>query len=192
LADFRPDLEQILNMPLKRKYTKAEVQAAIELAEGHRFSSFTTVWGGNESHYQNVDIFNTRTKVKIKTISKYAPPADEAEKVSDDVGHTKRNHVKGCQGAEYAGTKSRYASMEDCLQATTEALNSDQGQKALEAMDADATIRDRKIRVGMSGDWYGDAGDGATKKINDVTVIMMRLGDTTLWIHTSYPTGFVG
>ncbi|HEV2319440.1 MAG TPA: hypothetical protein VGV18_06805 [Verrucomicrobiae bacterium] len=178
-------------MPLKRKYTKADVQAAIDLAEGHRFSSFTTVWGGNDSHYQNVDIINPKTKLKIKTLSKYAPPANEAEKVSDDVGHTKRNHVKGSQGAEYAGKKSRYASIEDCLQATTEALNSEQGQKALGMMDDDPAIRERKIRVATSGDWYGDAGDGASKKINDVTVILMRLGDETLWIHTSYPTGFV-
>lgn len=179
-------------MALKRKYTKADVQEAIDRAEGHRFSSYVTVWGGNDSHYQNVDIINTKTGVKIKTITKYAPPADEAEKVSDDVGHTKRNHVKGCQEAEYVGKKSRYATLEDCLQATTEALNSDQGQKALEAMDGDATIRDRKMRVGMTGNWYGDAGDDVTKKINDVTVIAMRLGGETIWIHTSYPTGFVG
>jgi hypothetical protein len=179
-------------MPLKRTYTKADVKAAIDLAEGHKFSSFTTVWGGNDSHYQDVDIINRKTGEKIKTISKYAPPANETEKVSDDTGHTFRNHVKGKQGAEYVGQKSRYATLEDCLQATTEAVNSAEGQKALEAMDTDGSLPFRKIRVTMSGSWYGDAGDDVNKKINDVTVILMHLGDNTLWIHTSYPTGFVG
>jgi hypothetical protein len=177
-------------MPLKRKYTKADVQEAIDRAEKHRFSSYTTVWGGNDSHFKDVPIINTKTGVLIKTITKYAP-GDEAETVSDDVGHTKRNHVKGCQEAGYVGKKSRYSTLEDCLEATTEGLNSEQGQKALEAMDGDATIRDRKIRAGMAGNWYGDAGDDVKKKINDITMIVMRLGGETLWIHTSYPTGFV-
>ncbi|HEV2391966.1 MAG TPA: hypothetical protein VG146_06340 [Verrucomicrobiae bacterium] len=178
-------------MALKRKYTKAEIKSAIDLAEGHRFSSYISVWGGNDSHFQDVDIINTKTNVKVKTITKYSPPANEAEKVSDDTGHTLRNHVKGHQEASYVGQKSRYDSLEDCLQATAEALNSDKGQTALEEMDADAAIRDRKLRVDVTGAWYGDAADGVKKKIKDVTVIVMRLGQETLWIHTSYPTGFV-
>jgi hypothetical protein len=178
-------------MPLKRRYTKAEIKAAIDLAEGHRFSSFSMVWGGNDSHYKNVDIINSKTNVKIKTITKYAPPEAEVEKVSDDTGHTLRNHVKGHQEASYVGHKSRYDSLEDCMQATAEAVNSAKGQAALEAMDGDPAVRDKKIRVDLAGDWYGDAGDGVKKKINDVTVILMRLGDATLWVHTSYPTGFV-
>lgn len=60
-----------------------------------------------------------------------------------------------------------------------------------ESLDADAALRDRKIRVDMLGSWYGDAGDDVKKKINDIAVILMRLGEQTLWIHTSYPTGFV-
>ena len=134
-------------MALKRNYSKADVKAAIDLAEGHRFSSYTTVWGGNNSHFKDVDIIHPKTKEKIKTITKYTPPADETEKVSDDVGHTLRNHVNGCQEASYVGVKSRYDSLEDCLSATVEALNSVKGQDALEAMDKDPSLRDRKIRV---------------------------------------------
>ena len=178
-------------MPLTKTYTIADVKAAIDLAEGHKFSSFSMVWGGNDSHYQNKDIVNPKTGVLIKTVTKYQPPPDEAEKISDDTGHTLRNHVKGHQAAQYVGAKSRYEDLPTCLGATAEALNSDKGQQALQAMDADLALRDRKIRVDVTGAWYGDASDGVKKKIKDVTVIFMRLGTDTLWIHTSYPTGFV-
>ena len=176
-------------MALARTYTTAEVKAAIDLAEGHKFSSFTMVWGGNDSHYQSVEIKDKSGNV-IKTLSKYKP-GDEAEKISDDVGHTLRNHVNGHQAQQYVGTKSRYDDLPTCLGATCEALNSVKGQQSLQLMDGDPSIRDRKIRVDVTGTWYGDSSDGVKKKIKDVTVIVMRLGTDTLWIHTSYPTGFI-
>ena len=176
-------------MALKKSYTKIDVQAALDLAEGHRFSSFVTVWGGNDSHFQTREHRDREGKLRATT-TVYAPGL-EAEKVSDDVGHTKRNHVKGHQETEYVGTKSCFDDLNTCLGATTEVLNSVKGQTALQEMDDDTSIRDRKIRCDLTGDWYGDAGDGVKKKIRDVTVIVMRLGTDTLWLHTSYPTGFV-
>ncbi len=175
-------------MALKKTYTKIDVQAALDLAEGHKFSSFTSIWGGNDSHFKTKEHKDKEGKVRATT-TVYAPGA-EAEKISDDVGHTKRNHVKGHQESAYVGTKSRFDDLNACLGATVEVLNSVKGQTALQSMDDDEAIRDRKIRCDLTGDWYGDAGDGVKKKIKDVTLIVMRLGTDTLWLHTSYPTGF--
>jgi hypothetical protein len=176
-------------MALARVYTTVDVQAALDLAEGHKFSSFSMVWGGNDSHFKTVEHKDKTGAVRAVT-QKYQP-GPEAETVSDDEGHTKRNHVKGFQGSAYEGQKSRFDDLPTCLAATAEVLNSAKGQAVLQAMDADASIRDRKIRADVTGDWYGDKGDGVKKKIADVTVIVMRLGSDTLWLHTSYPTGFV-
>ena len=147
------------------------------------------MWGGNDSHFKTVQHKDKSGKVRATTV-KYAP-GDEAEVVSDDTGHTLRNHVGGSQAAEYIGKKSRFADLTACLGATAEVLNSSKGQSALQAMDDDPSIRDRKIRADVTGSWYGDAGDDVAKKIKDVTMIVMRLGTDTLWLHTSYPTGFV-
>ena len=93
-------------MALKKTYTKIDVQAALDLAEGHKFSSFTSVWGGNDSHFKTKEHKDKEGKVRATT-TVYSPGA-EAEKISDDVGHTKRNHVKGHQESAYVGTKSRF------------------------------------------------------------------------------------
>jgi hypothetical protein len=176
---------------VSKTYSTADVKAAIDLAEGHRYSSFTMVWGGNDSHFQPQVITNKKTGEVIKTIYKYQPPPDEAEKVSGDEAHTLRNHVKGHQAPEYEGKKSRYDDLQTCLEATREALNSSKVQEELGKMDADQSITERKISTGVAGNYYGDGGDDVKKKIEWVTIIVMRLGTDTLWIHTSYPTSFV-
>ena len=50
---------------------------------------------------------------------------------------------------------------------------------------------DRKITENIAGNWYGDKGDGATKKVERASCTIMKLGTNTLWVHTSYPTNFI-
>jgi len=176
-------------VPLKKTYTKVDVQAALDLAEGHKFSSFQSVWGGNDSHYvrkEHRDKSGTLRKVTENHV-----PGDERERISSDEAHTKRNHVKGFQEPQYVGNKSRYADLLTCLEATAEVLNSPKGQAALQEMDDDSTIREKKINGDVVGAWYGDKGDGIAKKIKHISLIIMRLGEDTLWLHTSYPKEFI-
>ncbi len=43
----------------------------------------------------------------------------------------------------------------------------------------------------VTGDWYGtDGAGGAKAKITKAACQVMKLGESVLWVHTSYPTRF--
>jgi hypothetical protein len=174
-------------MPLQKIYDAASVKAAIERAEGHHFSSFSSVYGATDYDW-GVQEFRDKKGVVRHTRPVFKGPK---EAVSADVGHTLRNHVKGKQASNYVGEKSRYNDLFTCIQATRELLNSPTGQAKLKELDGDNVNVDRKIQADLAGHWYGDNSDGSTKKITRATCIVMKLGPDTLWIHTSYPTKFI-
>lgn len=174
-------------MPLAKVYDYALVKAAIDRSEGHHFSSFSTVYGATEYDWDVQEFKDKSGAVRFRKEVFKGP----AEQVSSDVGHTLRNHVKSKQAAEYVGSKSRYNDLFTCVSVTMELLNSAAGQSKLQSLDAGGGAVDRKIVDNLTGNWYGDKGDGVAKKIERATCTVMRLGPDTLWIHTSYPTHFV-
>lgn len=173
-------------MPLVRLYDYATVKAAIDRAEGHHFSSFTMVYGATDYDWEVKEHKDKQGVVRHRQEVFKGPK----EQVSSDVGHTLRNHVKGKQTSSYVGSKSRYNDLFTCISVTVELLNSVSGQEKLQSLDAGGAV-DRKIVGNPTGVWYGDKGDGVTRKIERATCTVMKLGTNTLWIHTSYPTHFV-
>jgi hypothetical protein len=172
-------------MPLAKTYDYAAVKAAIELAEGHLFSSFNSIYGATEYDWSVQEFKDKTGAVRFRKEIFNGP----AESVSSDVGHTLRNHVKSKQATEYIGKKSTYNDLFTCINVTKELLNSTSGQQKLQDLDNGGAV-DRKIVDNPVGAWYGDKGDGMTKRIERATCTVMRLGPDTLWIHTSYPTHF--
>ena len=82
---------------------------------------------------------------------------------------------------------------------TMELLNSAQGQKMLKALDkaspegsfVEDDPANRKIEAAVTGDWYGtDGAGGGRAKITKAACQVMKLGESVLWVHTSYPTAF--
>ena len=173
-------------MPLKKIYDYAAVKAAMDRAEGHHFSSFISVYGATDYDWKVQEFKDNQGVVRFSKDVFDGPK----ESVSSDVGHTLRNHVKSQQATEYVGTKSRYNDLHTCMKVTMELLNGTGGQSKLKSLDASDAGMDRKITENVQGNWYGDKGDGASKKISRASCTIMKLGPDTLWIHTSYPTNF--
>jgi hypothetical protein len=174
-------------MPLAIVYDYATVKAAIDRAEGHWFSSFITVYGATDYDWDVQEFKDKQGNVRFRKDIFKGP----REQISSDVGHTLRNHVKSHQADEYIGEKSRYNDLYTCVSVTMELLNSAGGQIKLQSLDAGDAGMDRKITENIAGNWYGDKGDGATKKVERASCTIMKLGTNTLWVHTSYPTNFI-
>ncbi|WP_323046246.1 hypothetical protein [Paraburkholderia sp.] len=57
----------------------------------------------------------------------------------------------------------------------------------------EADPANRKIEDAVTGDWYGYRDENADlAKITKAVCQVMKLGESVLWRHTSYPSGFAG
>lgn len=110
-----------------------------------------------------------------------------------DVGHTFR-HVEDT--ADTNG-KSTYMNEETLLQITMQLLNSSKGQQVLAKLDnaspngsfIESNPANYKIETAVGGDWYGYRNENSqhSTKIKRAACIVMKLGESVLWVHTSYP-----
>jgi hypothetical protein len=155
-------------MGVAKTYTKADVQAAMDRANYNLFKQWRSV---------RSDLTASQFSAQGK-----------------DVGHAFR-HVD----ATAEGGKSTYENEETAAQVTMQLLNSASGQKLLKRLDTASPggsfVEDdpanRKIEGAVTGDWYGSETAGGTKaKITKAACQVMKLGESVLWIHTSYPTAF--
>jgi hypothetical protein len=81
---------------------------------------------------------------------------------------------------------------------TTELLNSAKGQAALGELDKANPTGDergmeanRKIVAPVAGAYYGASGTGQPwKRIKTAVCEVMKLGESTIWVHTTYPMSF--
>ena len=154
-------------MGVAKTYTKADVIAAIEQANERNLKQWRSV----------------------STISN-----QEFSQLSGDVGHVFR-HV--AQTA--ASGKSTYDCEETCVMVTMQMLNSAKGQEKLKALDTaspsgshtESDPANRKVVCDITGAWYGcSAANTNPKKIKQAACEIIKLGESTLWIHSSYPTRF--
>ena len=159
-------------MGVAKRYTKAEVKAAIDLADHNYFKQWRSV---------RSDVTNAQF---------------DSAAFGTDVGHTFR-HV---EGTAWNG-KSTYQNLETTLQVTMELLNSAQGQKILKRLDTaspggsfmETDPANRKIESAITGDWYGYPDEHSDlAKITQAACQVMKLGASVLWIHSSYPYTFAG
>jgi len=155
-------------MPVARTYTKADAKAAMDRANYNLFKQWRSVR-------------NDLTNAQFAALGK-------------DVGHTFR-HVDGTATAG----KSTYENEDVAAEVTMQLLNSPEGQKMLKRLDTaspegsfmENDPANRKIEAAVSGDWYGSNGTGGGKaKITRAACQVMKLGESVLWVHTSYPTAF--
>jgi len=155
-------------MGVAKIYTKADAKAAIDCADHKMFKQWRSV----------------RSDLT----------ALQFEAQGNDVGHTFR-HVDGT--AEVG--KSTYENEDVAAQVTMQLLNSVNGQKMLKRLDTaspggsfvENDPANRKIVAVVDGDWYGtDGSSGAKAKITQAACQVMKLGESVLWVHTSYPTAF--
>lgn len=155
-------------MGVFKTYTKADAKAAMDRANYNLFKQWRSV----------------RSDL---TASQFAAQGK-------DVGHTFR-HVDGTATAG----KSTYENDEVAAEVTMQLLNSKAGQKMLKRLDTaspegsfmENDPANRKIEADVTGDWYGTDGVSGTKaKITKAACQVMKLGESTLWVHTSYPTAF--
>jgi hypothetical protein len=89
------------------------------------------------------------------------------------------------------------------VRAVQHLLNSQTGQNALDVLDGANPDGDERGYNGNSAvtatisqsvqglDLYGDDPSGARKKVKRAMCIVQKLGQSTLWVHTNYPTSFV-
>ena len=154
-------------MPVKKTYNKADTEAAINRADDNFFKQWRSV----------------RSDVDNATFNSSA--------FGRDVGHTFR-HVEGTA----APGKSTYADRDTAILATMELLNSAKGQKTLGKLDVkspggsftEADPANAKIVSAVSGDYYGhETPGGPKKKISKAVCEVMKLGESVLWVHSSYP-----
>jgi hypothetical protein len=170
-------------MPVKKTYSYAEVESAIDTADRQYMRKLMRVrsdvsvsdWG--------------RAKVKSDGSNPYAWRG-----TGSDVGHTFR-HVKG---TEVVG-KSTYEDKRTAVAVTMELLNSTKGQEKLGDLDAVNPRGDelgmdanRKIVGPVSGVYYGFPSSGGGKqRIRTAVCEVMKLSESVLWVHTTYPKAFV-
>jgi hypothetical protein len=169
-------------MGVKKTYTYAEVESAIDTADEQYMRMFVRV----RSDVSTSDF--GKAKVKTDGSNPYAWRGK-----GSDVGHTFR-HV---EGTEEAG-KSTYEDKRTAVNVTMELLNSAKGQQKLGDLDlanpkGDETGMDenRKLVGAVTGVHYGYASNGGTKqRIRQAACQIMKIGADTLWVHTTYPTQF--
>jgi hypothetical protein len=155
-------------MGVAKIYTKADAKAAIDRANYNLFKQWRSV---------RSDL----TAAQFGALGK-------------DEGHTYR-HVDGTAEAG----KSTYENEDVAAEITMQLLNSASGQKLLKRLDTaskdgsfmESDPANRKIEADVTGDWYGtDSAGGAKAKITKAACQVMKLGESVLWVHTSYPTAF--
>lgn len=176
-------------MPVKKIYELDEVQSAIDMANHHYYRQFLRVRSDVSTSQW------AKSSVKVARDSSGATQDPMAwQGRGSDVGHGFR-HV---QGTAEPG-KSTYEDDVQMVAATREALNSTVGQQKLGLLDTDNPNGDeygnganRKIQANLTGVYYGFPTGSTTKKqIKTVVVEVMKVGESTLWIHSTYPKSFI-
>ncbi len=172
-------------MPVKKIYNKADVKSAIDMANDHYFSHLLRV----RNDVTN-DQFNSTTAMGT---GEY-----DYKGRSSDVGHAFR-HVTTTAPVG----KSTFQDDDSMNKAVMFLLNSQTGQKELEALDAATADGGEKGYNGRSVitatisqsiqslNIYGNTVDGTKKKVKRAMCIVQKLGPDSLWVHTAYPTSFV-
>ncbi|GLR69862.1 hypothetical protein [Agaribacter marinus] len=169
-------------MPLKKTYTIAETQAAIDRADNANINQMRMV--RNDISNQHFSQKNIKPKHRDKSL-----PQDLQYPGAKDVGHVFR-HVNGTHEAG----KSIYKDKQTAILATRAVLNATEGQQALQALENELTTRTtydnmtKRVRVDVSaGNHYGSDDNGKTwKKVIIAQCELLSLGET-LWVHSSYP-----
>lgn len=168
-------------MPVQRIYTKAEVIAAIELADGRYFDRVVRR-GGAAAPRPDADD---------------RPDETGAARRGTGIGHAYR-HVHG----EAPPGKSAFDDRDTLYRAVRQLLNAPRGQRRLAALDAAAPegglqgFRGAQvITATLSGPVsalvvYGRDRDGAHRKIKKALCIVQKLTAHHLWVHTAYPLSF--
>lgn len=180
-------------MPVQKIYTKAEVVAAIETANGQYFERLVRhiqAGGGAEA----AGAFDAGT-------GDGAPepdgPAAQTARRGTGIGHAYR-HVHGMAPPG----KSAFDDRETLYLSVRHLLNAPRGQRRLAALDDAAPaggladIRGGQvITATLSGPvsalvLYGRTQDGAHRKIKKALCIVQKLTANHLWVHTAYPLSF--
>lgn len=169
-------------MGLKQVYTYQLTREAIERADGQNINKFRLVRNDiSNQDFNKKDIKQVNRNQSIPEEFRYPGKKDE--------GHVFR-HVEGTHKAG----KSIYKDQHTAICVTMQLLNSTQGQKALEKLEAET--RDlydnqaKRITAPVSGTWYGKASDGtAYQVVETATCEILKLGNL-LWVHSSYPRKF--
>ena len=175
-------------MAVRKTYTQAEVKSAIDMADGSCYRHFLRV------RNDLADAEYDAPKIRVERDASGAPKnAYEWRGRGSDVGHNFR-HVDGTAPAG----KSIYKDAHTAVAVTTELLNSAKGQAALGELDKANPAGDergmeanRKIVAPVTGAYYGASGAGQPwKRIKTAVCEVMKLGESTIWVHTTYPTSF--
>lgn len=168
-------------MPVKKTYTKADVKAAIETANEHYFG-------------QLLRVRNDLTNEQFASTEATGTYPGRGS----DVGHSFR-HVDGTA----PDGKSTFQDSDSLYTAVMALLNSAGGQKELGDLDTATPLGGEQgyngrsvitatISQSVAGlNLYGSTQDGVKKKVKRAMCIVQKLGESTLWVHTAYPTSFV-
>ena len=172
-------------MAVKKLYEFAEVKAAIDTANHHFYKQLLMV---------RSDVSNQEFSQKKVTTHPATATSPAWTGRGSDTGHAFR-HVDGTQEVG----KSIYEDEFEMVMCTRELLNSAAGQKVLGQLDADYPSGDMdsskpppRIKGAITGSYYGFASGSTDKKrIKSAVCVVMKLGTSTLWIHTTYPDAFI-
>lgn len=158
-------------MGVKKAYTLAEAQSAIDIADERYFKQIRSVRSDVTNEQFNSSMFG------------------------NDVGHVFR-HVEETR----ADGKSTYCDKATAVAVTRYLLNSAEGQAKLGELDAaspggsfvESNPAQRYIEANIAGEsFYGYTANGThSRKIKRAICYVMKLGASTLWVHTSYPCQF--
>jgi hypothetical protein len=175
-------------MGVKKFYEYAEVKSAIDMANKNYYRKFLRV----RNDVANKDWGKPSVKVARDAKGKAIDPMAWQGKGSD-TGHAFR-HVEDTKESG----KSTYQDEFEMVMCAREVLNSKVGQEKLGELDAANPLGDevgmgenRKIVARIVGCYYGfPTGSSDKKRIKSAVVEVMKLGEGTLWIHSTYPNRF--
>ncbi|PWR01440.1 hypothetical protein DKT77_17195 [Meridianimarinicoccus roseus] len=186
-------------MPVQKIYTKAEVVAAIETANGQYFDRLVRRLqeGGAASAEVALNGAPDVPADADPEADASASRAAQAARRGTGIGHAYR-HVHGLAPPG----KSAFDDRETLYLAVRHLLNAPRGQRRLAALDAavpegglSGFRGGQVITATLSGPvsalvLYGRTQDGAHRKIKKALCIVQKLTDSHLWVHTAYPLSF--
>jgi hypothetical protein len=173
-------------MPVKKIYTKAEAKSAIDVANEHYFGQLLRV---------RSDVTNEQ----FASDKAMGPGEFDYKGSGSDVGHAFR-HVEATKEAG----KSTFDTDDTLVIAVMTLLNQSANQTLLGDLDTETPEGGEKSYKGRSvltktlsgslttANLYGKTQGGDRKKVKRAMCIVQKLGASTLWVHTAYPTSFVG
>jgi hypothetical protein len=175
-------------MPVRKIYTSAEVQSAIAMANNQYYRKLLRV----RNDVTDAEFGTAKIKVPRDASGNPVDPYAWRGRGSD-VGHAFR-HVRRTAPPG----KSVYQDDATAVAVTVELLNSATGQAKLAELDQENPAGDeqgmeanRRIVAPVTGAYYGARDHGQPlKKIRTAVCEVMKVGGSTLWIHTTYPSLF--